>query len=916
MGRASNKYGVTERDRMRTASGELAHIVDNSAAAKSAWLSRPIRLIIICGIILVGAVIAATAGLLLNLRDRDLADGESDLSRLTLVLAEQIDQTFQSVELIQTAVVDRMQSLGIASAEDLKREMSGYDIHQRLKYQISALPYINAIVLTDAEGKLINFSRSWPVPNVIRPEQDPTEAFKSDPQLNTFVGIPLRSPVTGNWVIPISRKFTGPDGKFLGVVIGVIEAQKFEEYFKAITTASDQSILLFRRDGKMLVRYPRLDAVVGQPLPRSGLFENQRPKFDNGTFRQNGAIDGKDRLISARSLIHYPIMVVVTTSVADTLANWRRGAITMTGAALTLGFLIGGLVIVCVWQVGKKFREKNFQRDTALENMSQGLVMFDSAARLVMCNDRYRQIYNMSPDSTKPGCTVLDLLNSRVANGTFSGNPEKFVDGLLATIAQGETARQEVETGDGRIISVVNQPMTDGGWVATHEDITERRRNEAIIARMAHYDALTGLPNRALFLEELDRALALVQRGGNFALLYLDLDQFKRVNDTLGHIIGDELLKIVADRLCGCIRDTDLIARLGGDEFAIIQTSLEPSSDPAVLAERISAALKAPYDIDGHKVVAGVSIGIAIAPNDAAERDQLVKCADMALYGAKGGGRGTYCFYEPELDARVKARHQLDTDLRDALVNGEFELYYQPIVNLQTNQVSSCEALLRWHHPERGLVPPGEFIPVAEENGLIVPLGEWVLRQACADAATWPDGIKVAVNLSPAQLIGSKLLPAVVNALASSGISASRLELEITETVLMRNTFASLAMLHQLRDIGARIAMDDFGTGYSSLSYLRSFPFDKIKIDRSFIEGISEENDCAAIVEAVIDMAQRLNMTTTAEGIETVEQREKVRELGCTELQGYLFSRPKPLAEILPLLAPRAEMVEREASAA
>jgi diguanylate cyclase (GGDEF)-like protein len=401
--------------------------------------------------------------------------------------------------------------------------------------------------------------------------------------------------------------------------------------------------------------------------------------------------------------------------------------------------------------------------------------------------------------------------------------------------------------------------------------------------------------------------------------LYLDLDQFKRVNDTLGHIIGDEFLKIVADRLRGCIRDTDLIARLGGDEFAIIQTSLEPSSDPAALAERISKALKAPYEIDGHKVVAGVSIGIALAPNDAADRDQLVKCADMALYGAKGGGRGTYCFYEPELDARVKARHKLDTDLCDALANGEFELYYQPIVNLQTNQVSGCEALLRWHHPERGVVEPTEFIPVAEENGLIIALGEWVLRQACADAATWPDGVKVAVNLSPTQLIGGKLLPVVINALAASGISASRLELEITESVLMQNTFASLAMLHQLRDIGVRIAMDDFGTGYSSLSYLRSFPFDKIKIDRSFIEGISEENDCAAIVEAVIDMAHRLNMTTTAEGIETVEQREKVRELGCTELQGYLFSRPKSLAEILPLLAPRAEMVEMvecEASAA
>jgi diguanylate cyclase (GGDEF)-like protein len=916
MGRVSKKIGATEGGRMRTASAQPAHIADYSEAAKSAWHSRPIQLIIVCGIILIGAVIAATAGLLLNLRDRDLADGEGDLSRLTLVLAEQIDQTFQSVELIQTAVVERMQNLGIASAEDLKRQMSGLDTHERLKFQISALPYINAIVLTDAEGKLINFSRSWPMPDVIRPEQDPAEAFKSDPQLTTFVGIPLRSPATGSWVIPISRKFTGPDGKFLGVVIGVIEAQKFEQYFKAITTASDQSILLFRRDGTMLVRYPRLDAAVGQTIPGSGLFENQRPKFENGTFRQFGAIDGKDRLISARSLGHYPIMVVATNSVAETLANWKRAAITMTAAALMIGFLIGSLVIVCVWQVGKKFREKNLQRDTALENMSQGLVMFDSAARLVMCNDRYRQIYNMPPDSTKPGSTVLDLIESRVASGTFSGSPEKYVDGLLATIAQGETARQEVDTGDGRIISVVNQPLVDGGWVATHEDITERRRTEAIIARMAHFDALTGLPNRALFLEELDRALALVQRGGCFALLYLDLDQFKRVNDTLGHIIGDELLKIVADRLRGCVRDTDLIARLGGDEFAIIQTSLDSSSDPAALAERISKALKTPYEIDGHKVVAGVSIGIGLAPNDAAEREQLVRCADMALYGAKGGGRGTYCFYEPELDARVKARHKLDTDLSDALANGEFELYYQPIVDLQTNQVSGCEALLRWNHPERGVVGPCEFIPVAEENGLIIALGEWVLRRACADAATWPDGIKVAVNLSPVQLMGGKLLPVVVNALAASGISASRLELEITETVLMQNTFASLAMLHQLRDIGVRIAMDDFGTGYSSLSYLRSFPFDKIKIDRSFIEGISEENDCAAIVEAVIDMAQRLNMTTTAEGIETVEQREKVRELGCTELQGYLFSRPKPLAEILPLIAPRAEMIEPEASAA
>ena len=381
--------------------------------------------------------------------------------------------------------------------------------------------------------------------------------------------------------------------------------------------------------------------------------------------------------------------------------------------------------------------------------------------------------------------------------------------------------------------------MADGGWVATHEDITERRRAEKQIAHMARHDALTDLPNRVLLRERLAEALAGVRRGSKLAVLYLDLDHFKGVNDTLGHPIGDELLKMVAGRLRHCVRDTDTVARVGGDEFAIIQTGIERPLDTAILARRIGEAVRAPYDLAGHAVVVDTSIGIAIAPNDGTEPDELLKNADMALYRAKADGRGTYRFFEPEMDSRMKARRALELALRNALATGEFELHYQPLVNLDDRRITGCEALLRWNHPERGMISPAEFIPVAEEIGLIVPLGEWVLRKACADAARWPDDIKVAVNLSPIQVTNQNLVPVVVSALAAAGLPASRLELEITESVLMQNTEATLATLHRLRELGVRISMDDFGTGYSSLSYLRSFPFDKIKIDRSFISGLA-----------------------------------------------------------------------------
>jgi diguanylate cyclase (GGDEF)-like protein/PAS domain S-box-containing protein len=439
-------------------------------------------------------------------------------------------------------------------------------------------------------------------------------------------------------------------------------------------------------------------------------------------------------------------------------------------------------------------------------------------------------------------------------------------------------------------------------------DVTERKQAEARIAHMAHHDALTGLPNRVLFHERLADALAHVRRAGSGASLAvhcLDLDHFKSVNDTLGHPLGDLLLKAVAGRLRGCLGEDALVARLGGDEFAVIQPVAQGAgsapNEAGALASRLIGAISAPYDIQGHELVIGASIGIALAPGDGDAADVLLRNADMALYRAKAEGRGTSHFFEPEMDRTVQARRQLELDLRKAFANGEFELYYQPLVNLGTNAVTGFEALLRWRHSERGMVSPTEFIPLAEEIGLIVPLGEW-MREACKEAARWPADVKVAVNLSPAQFRSRGLVQAVISALAHSRLPALRLELEITESVLLGETEANLATLHQLREIGARISMDDFGTGYSSLSYLRSFPFDKIKIDRSFVRELVERPDCVAIIRAVAGLGASLGIATTAEGVETAEQLERLRREGCTEVQGFLFSPPRPACELAALM--------------
>ena len=550
-----------------------------------------------------------------------------------------------------------------------------------------------------------------------------------------------------------------------------------------------------------------------------------------------------------------------------------------------------------------KLGQQRILLDTALENMSQGLAMFDADGRVTLCNERYARMTGV-PYAAVQGQSLLELFKLRKAAGNFPDDPQEVFARILADVRLGKSAMRVMHTLKGRSIRIIEEPMIGGGWVATLEDITAWREAQERLAYLAHDDPLTSLPNRTKFREDLEQTLRLVNRDGRVAVLCLDLDHFKEINDSLGHPIGDDLLKDVACRLRTSVRDGDTVARLGGDEFAIVQAGIDlQASESSSLAERLVEILGAPYDIQGHQLNIGVSIGIAFAPNDGEDPDQLLKNADMALYRAKEDGRGTYRFFEPGMDARAQARRLLEIDLRAALTRDEFEVHYQPIHDLNTDQITAFEALIRWKHPLRGMISPMDFIPLAEETGLITQLGDWILRKACMDAAGWSREVRVAVNLSPVQFKNSNLVQSVISALAASGLVPQRLELEITESVLLQDSEATLAALHKLRRFGVKISMDDFGTGYSSLSYLRSFPFDKIKIDRSFVHELATRDDSMAIVRAVTGLGKSLGISIVAEGVETNEQLGLLRTEGCTEVQGFLFSRPRPAQDVEAMLS-------------
>ena len=1024
--------------------GKLRTVAIGSYHAVIAIRRDPVLWLILCGVSLIAAIVIGTAVTVGEFRESTLRNSERELENTVLLLTRHFDRQFEDCEIITNDLISKMQFSEIASPEAFKSLMSGPDAHLMLKSKGSALSYIGDVNIFDADGRLVNSSGDGPVPAASIADRAFFKALKSNPQSTAAMVEPVHSLFSGGWTTVFAHRLSGPNGVFLGVMGRRIDPVNFEKFFASVALAKSAAISLFHRDGTMLARHPHADSMIGKNFKTAPLMHRILTEGGYQTLRMQSPVDGQQRIGSAGELSHFPIVIIATTTVAAALEDWRAQTRLMIAAAglsaLVIAILLFLIVRRMTWQhqeSRQRLGQEKHRLDTALNNMTQGLVLYDASARVVVCNQRYIDMYRLSPAVVKPGCHFRDIIRHRKATGSFKGDVDEFCSAVLANVAQRKVTQSILETADGRAVQIVNRPLAQGGWVATMEDITERRNleqerdrnyaflrqiidhipsqitvkdardrryvlvnrvaeihvglsNDAIvgktardifsrasaetiardddeslrsadglsldehrwesklsgsrlitskrigirddagepryiinvvedvterrraddkIAHLAHYDALTDLPNRVLFREQVERELRRTKRGEQFALLYIDIDEFKGINDSLGHHVGDELLKVVAARLKNCIRETDLVARLGGDEFAVIQANVGDVGDVIEFVTRIHEAIRQPYQCLGHQLSTDASIGIALAPRDGTDLDQLIKNADLAMYGAKADGRRTYRFFEPAMDAGAKARLKMQQDLRQALVDGGFEIHYQPVVDLRHDEVAGCEALLRWRHPERGMVSPAEFIPVAEDTGLIVELGEWVLRTACAEAASWPAHVRVAVNVSPVQLKCQSLALKVVGALADSGLPASRLELEITEAVLIRDDEAALAILHQLRAIGIRIALDDFGTGYSSLSYLKRFPFDKIKIDRCFVSDVAEIDGSSAIVQAVVNIAAARNMTTTAEGVETLEQKERLRALGCTEMQGYLFSAARPGPEVRKLFEPRREPV-------
>ena len=993
----------------------------------------PIVWLLICGTVLVAAIIVGTIMMVGEFRERALSNSERELENTVLLLTRHFDQQFEDCEIITAGLIAQMRLSEIASPEAFRGQTSTAEAHEALRAKANVSAFIGAVNLFDTDGLLVNSSSAFPVPSINISDRPFFQAFKSDPNAPAVIIEPARNPLTGTWTTIVAHRLNGPNGVFLGVMTRRIDPINYERFLASVVLGPGAAIALFHTDGTMLARYPHIEAMIGRKFRTAPLVQRILEKGGLQTLRIKSPVDELDRLGAGARLERSPIIVVSTNAVSDALTDWRAQTRFLIAAAALSAAVIALIIFLLIRLINRQNQDaqrrleaQKHQVDTALNNMTQGLVLYDASARIVTFNQRYIDMYNLSTDVVKPGLHYYDLIQHRKDTGSYDGDVRAFCDPIMRNISRGKANSTIMETPDGGAHLVINKPLAAGGWVATIEDITERRkieqerdRNHAFlreiidhiptqitvkdainrryvlvnsvaeeqfgwprekivgktpfdlfkkplaerivadddralestetlfidehrwesrtlgpryitsrrlairdkagmprylinvvedvterrqanekIAHLAHYDALTDLPNRVLFREQIERGLERAKEGEQFALLYIDIDEFKGINDSLGHHVGDELLKTVASRIRDCIKPNDLIARLGGDEFAVIQTAVGSVAEVEDFVTRVYDAIRRPCDCLGHQLSTDASIGIALAPRDGTELDQLIKNADLAMYAAKSSGRRVHRFFEAAMDASAKARLTMEQDLRQTLVDGGFEIHYQPLVGLAGGEVTACEALLRWRHPERGMVSPAEFIPVAEDTGLINEIGDWVLRTACAEAATWPHHIRLAVNVSPVQLKCQTLALRIAGALATSGLEPNRLELEITEAVLIRDDEAALAILHQLRAIGVRIALDDFGTGYSSLSYLKRFPFDKIKIDRCFVSDVTEADGSSSIVQAVVNIAGALNMTTVAEGVETEAQRMLLRKLGCTEMQGYLFSAAKPGAEV------------------
>jgi diguanylate cyclase (GGDEF)-like protein len=763
------------------------------------------------------------------------------------------------------------------------------------------------VAIIDANG-IMRASNAGPQPAPVTDLSD-REHYKVHVGTNEdklFISKPVVGRISGRWSVQCSRRFSNSDGSFAGVVVASLNPEHLTKFYDKIDFGTSASISLIGSDG--VVRSSGGSAggyALGQNLNGTNLFARMQVGA-NATFEDDGAVGG-DHLVTIRKVRDNPLWVSVGVD-KDEIYKGSWTTLELNAIAAAVLTLMTLAAMERILRTESKGRREAEQLQLTLENMSQGIMLVTKDLQIPIINRRCAELLDLPPDliAQPPRFDQFGEFQARIGDPPAAGAGAAAAAGS----APGQVVISERTIPNGAVIEVRSGQLPDGGFVQTFTDITKRREAEAHVARLASEDPLTGLPNRRVFSAALDRMSEChgaagngVPRPGEFSVLFLDLDRFKVVNDTLGHRVGDLLLQEVAARLKGGLQAGDLLARLGGDEFAIVVSSATSRADIESVAGRLTEMISQPYEIDGHRIRSSVSIGIAIGPRDGANADDLLMAADLALYAVKATARGNYRFYEKSMNEEITDRRQIEMDLREAIERNELELHYQPIVDLRRNVVTGFEALARWCHPVRGMVPPAVFIPVAEDSGLILPLGTWALTEACRRAAEWPAPLKVAVNLSPVQISTPNLDEVIKSILTETGLAPHRLELEITERLFMEDSEKTLSALHRLKQLGVRISMDDFGTGYSSLSYLRSFPYDKIKVDRAFVSDLAAGTEHVVIVQAVVSIARALGMTTTAEGVETVGQKEFLAALGCDEAQGYLFSAPVTIEKVPAVIA-------------
>ena len=866
-----------------------------------------IQWLIFSGVGIVLAITVATVCLVLQFRDRTMEAAEHELANTAQVLSRHFDQQLTVLQRIHDEVQNYARDEGIDTPEAFEQGMSTRGVHDMLRAKLQAFPHVGALNLFNTKGRLINSTQDGPLPSINISSRHYFKEFTSGRPVPETILEARKSNVTGNWTVVFGRRIVGRNGEIIGFASRGVEPIHFEEFCASLALDDETSILMILRDGTIIARYPHDDALVGRNIADTALFQKVLASNGSASGRFASLGQGEERLGSVRPLANFPILVVATTPTAHALADWWAQTKLQFVAALLAVMVVIITIFLIVRQLKRQHRAaqrllvvKSQHLDTAINNMTQGLLLFSATGHLVICNQSYLDMFGLSSDVVKPGCHLRDLILHRKQLGSFSGDVDEYCAKFLDPYHK-EIQDTLVDVPDGRKIRLIYKRSPDGGWATTLEDVTERSRFEARIEHLAHYDALTDLPNRTLFQLHAEEMVAQLPRAP-FAILYIDIDEFKGINDSLGHLIGDEFLRTVSSRLKTCVGANDFVARLGGDEFAVVQHGAVNEADVDALLDRIYVALRMPFDCHGHRLSADASIGVALAPRDGSDLMGLLKSADLAMYAAKAAGRRVHRFFEPGMKTEANARRELERDMRAAMAEGGFEVHYQPLADLDSEKIVGCEALLRWRHPLRGMISPAEFIPLAEETGLIQEIGQWVLDTACREAEKWPSHVRIAVNVSPVQFKSQTLALNVASSLAKSRLDPRRLELEITEAVLIGDDEAALTTFAQLRELGVHIALDDFGTGYSSLRYLHRFPFDKIKIDRAFVKEVTDDTGSSSIIKAVVGIATERNMITTAEGVETRRQFETVRDLGCTQMQGYLFSAARPAHEIRAML--------------